>query len=301
MKSQTEQTYRERMLRVLVHIQRHLDEALCLETLAELACFSPFHFHRIFQGMVGESVMAHVRRLRLERAALRLKHTDQPVTRIAFEAGYETHEAFTRAFHAMFGESPTRFRELHQPVPVPATPSGVHYSPGGGPEEFTIAGGGSIMEASIRKCDELRVVFVRHVGPYNEVGPTWEKLCKAAGKKGLFGWGKPTLLGLCHDDPAVTPPDKIRYDACLVIKKDAQPEGELGVQTIAGGEYAVAVHHGPYEQLGETYAALCGQWIPAQGREIAAAPSFEVYKNNPQTTKPEKLLTEVYVPLEPRA
>ncbi len=296
MRTQTEQAYRERMLKVLVHIQQHLDEALSIEDLAAVAHFSPFHFHRIFQGMVGESVMAHVRRLRLERAAARLMHSDQPITRIAFEAGYEAHEAFTRAFHTMFGESPTRFREQYQPMPGPEAPSGVHYSPAGGPSDFT-ASGGSIMEASIKKLDEMKVVFVRHVGPYHEVGPTWEKLCKWAGKKWLIGW-KPMMLGVCHDDPAVTPADKLRYDACLVIKKDVKPEGEVGIQTIAGGDYAVAIHHGPYEKLGETYAALCGQWIPAQGREIAAAPSFEIYKNNPQTTKPEKLITEVHVPLE---
>jgi AraC family transcriptional regulator len=296
MRPQTENDYRERMLRVLVHIQEHLDEPLALEELAAIAHFSPFHFHRIFQGMVGESVRAHVRRLRLERAAVRLKHSDQPVTRIAFEAGYETHEAFTRAFRAMFGEAPVRFRETHQPPPMPPAPSSVHYAPDGGPTDFSVIPGDSAMEASIREIDEMKVVFIRHVGPYNEVGPTWERVCKWAGRKGLIWW-KPTMLGLCHDDPAVTPPEKTRYDACIVVKKTVQPEGEVGVQTIAGGDYAVAIHRGPYEKLGETYATLCGQWIPAQGREIAAAPPFEIYKNDPRKTKPEKLVTEVYVPL----
>ncbi len=296
MRPQTEKDYKERILRVLVYLQQHLDEALKLDDLAAIAHFSPFHFHRIFQGMVGESVKAHVRRLRLERAATRLKHSDQPVTRIAFEAGYETHEAFTRAFHAMFGESPSSFREIHQPLPMPDVPSGVHYAQAGGPKDFTITNGGLTVQASIKTIDEMKVVFIRHVGPYNEVGPTWEKLCKWAGKKRLIGW-KPTMLGLCHDDPDVTPPDRIRYDACLVVKKEAKPDGDVGVQTIGGGDYAVAIHRGPYEKLGETYATLCGQWIPTQGREIATAPAFEVYMNNPQKTKPEKLLTEVHVPL----
>src|SRR5205085_6955962 len=113
MHSQTERTYHERVLRVLVYIQNHLDDALALDDLAAVAHFSPYHFHRIFRGMVGESVMEHVRRLRLERAAHRLKFTDQPVTRIAFDAGYEAHEAFTRAFGAMFGTAPSQFRAAH--------------------------------------------------------------------------------------------------------------------------------------------------------------------------------------------
>jgi len=77
-------------LRVLVHIQQHLDETIELDELAHIAHFSPYHFHRIFRGMVGESLMEHVRRLRLERAAHRLKFTDTSVTNIAFDAGYET-------------------------------------------------------------------------------------------------------------------------------------------------------------------------------------------------------------------
>src|SRR5207237_5293579 len=92
------------------HIHDHLDEDLSLEKLARLAHFSPFHFHRICKALVGESVYEYVRRLRLEAAAILLKITDRSVTHIAFDAGYETHEAFTRAFRQLFGVSPSQFR-----------------------------------------------------------------------------------------------------------------------------------------------------------------------------------------------
>ena len=85
MRESTLEDYKKRMLRVLVHIQQNLDEALSLEELAGIAYFSPYHFHRIFRGMLGESVKGHIRRLRLERAATRLKHGNIPVTHIAFE------------------------------------------------------------------------------------------------------------------------------------------------------------------------------------------------------------------------
>ena len=80
MRAITLQDYKRRLLRVLVHIQQHLDDGLELPELAGLASFSPYHFHRIFKGMVGESVKEHIRRLRLERAASQLKLGVAPVT-----------------------------------------------------------------------------------------------------------------------------------------------------------------------------------------------------------------------------
>src|SRR6266853_3843414 len=108
------QSYQERVLRVLLHIQRNLDRPLELEELASVACFSPFHFHRIFRGIVGESVMEYVRRLRLEQAAQKLRFSDSPVIDVALDAGYESHEAFTRAFSARFGLSPSSFRKTRK-------------------------------------------------------------------------------------------------------------------------------------------------------------------------------------------
>ena len=300
MQPETYKTYQERMLRVLVYIQQHLDEALCLDDLAALTHFSPYHFHRIFRGMVGESVKEHIRRLRLERAAMRLKCSDDPVTRIAFQAGYETHESFTRAFRAMFETSPSRFRGVHQAIPVPQVRSGVHFAPDG---QLNVLdppySGDPPMEAKIEEVKPMRVAFMRHVGPYHEVGGTWEKLMTWAGPRGLLG-PQMRCLGICHDDPEVTPADKIRYDACLVVDDRFQPEGDVGAQEVAGGEYAVTTHHGPYEKLAETYARLCGEWLPSQGREPRSAPSLEFYLNNPQQTAPEDLRTEVRVPLQPR-
>ena len=98
MKQSTEQDYRERIVRTLVYIQQHLDDDLELDKVAGVAAFSSFHFHRIFRGLVGETLKEHTRRLRLERAARNLKLSAEPITQTALEAGFETHESFTRAF-----------------------------------------------------------------------------------------------------------------------------------------------------------------------------------------------------------
>jgi AraC family transcriptional regulator len=240
--------------------------------------------------------MEHIRRLRLERAAHRLKFSDAPVTRIAFEAGYETHEAFSRAFRTMFDDSPSRFRETHKAMPFRSIPSDVHFTPFGTLEGFRAMQGGELMDVRIEHVAPLRLAFARHVGPYNEVGAAWSNLMSWAGRQGLLK-GRPTVLGIVHDDPEVTPPQKIRYDACLVVDGAIQPEGEISVQEIGGGDFAVTTHRGPYEKLSETYARFLGQWLPTSGREPRSTPAFEVYRNSPTDTAPADLVTDIHLPL----
>ena len=153
------------------------------------------------------------------------------------------------------------------------------------------------MKVKIEHRKPIRVAFMRHVGPYGEVGATWEKLLPVLGKEGWLG-GDSLMLGICHDDPDVTPPDKIRYDACVSVDESFVPAGEIGVQVISGGDYAVTTHFGPYHKLGETYTKLLGQWLPRSRRELRSAPCFEVYLNDPQGTEPEDLLTDIYAPLQ---
>ncbi|HUI53817.1 MAG TPA: GyrI-like domain-containing protein [Bryobacteraceae bacterium] len=295
MKDATANSYQERILRTLVHIQGHLDDALALDDLARIACFSPCHFHRVFRALAGEPVQEHVRRLRLERAAHRLKLQDQPVTGIAFDAGYESHEAFTRAFHSMFGMSPSQFRAARavENQAAPESPSGTHYNDTSAyhPPDY-----GSPPAVRVQTLEPQRVVFLRHTGPYDQVGATWGKLAAWAGPRGLFG-PSTRFIGISWDDPEITPPDKLRYDAAITVSAPVQPEGEFGVMEIAGGEYATMVHKGPYEAISATYRMIFGAWLPSSGRELRDVPCLEVYLNSPQMTRPEDLLTLIHVPL----
>jgi len=299
MKATTLQDYKQRLLRVLVRIQRQLDAPLSLEELAALACFSPYHFHRLFTGMLGESLMSHIRRLRLERAATRLKLSRRQVIEVALEAGYESHEAFSRAFKSAFRMSPSRFRRCKGALGQAGARSGVHYQEAQSLRNFrTMRTLNQNMKVTIKQVESMRVAFMRHVGPYSECGATWEKFLTFPGKEGLLG-GDATFIGICHDDPEVTPPEKVRYDACVAVGPDFTPQGEIGVQTIPKGEYAVMTHIGPYDKLGQSYAKLLGQWLPRSGRELRSTPCFEVYLNSPESTAPEDLITDLYAPLAP--
>ncbi len=154
-------------------------------------------------------------------------------------------------------------------------------------------------DVRIESLPPRRIAFLRHVGPYDTAGPTCRRLMAWAGPRGLLGPGT-LVLGVCHDDPDVTPAEKIRFDCILTVSDRVAAEWDIGVQTLEGGEYAVVTHRGPYSRLGETYRWLYGVWLPTSGREPRHAPPFEVYRNSPQEVAPEELVTNVYLPLEPR-
>jgi AraC family transcriptional regulator len=292
MKPSTEQDYHERIVRTLVFIQAHLDDNPELDRVAAVAAFSRFHFARVFRALVGETLKEYTRRLRLERAARTLKRRDQPITQLALEAGFETHESFTRAFAAMFGLPPSAYRAAHKSAPEAA--SGTHLDDVAGyhPPNY-----GDVRAPVVKDLAPTRVVFLRHVGPYGQVGDTWGRLFGWAGMRGLLGPGV-MMLGIVHDDPDVTPDDKIRYDAAIPVSRPVAPEGEFGAMELAGGRYAVATHRGPYAGLGHAYQRVYGAWLPGSGYELRDEPAFEQYLNTPQTATPEDLLTLLYIPIE---
>jgi AraC family transcriptional regulator len=117
-----------------------------------------------------------------------------------------------------------------------------------------------------------------------------------AGMRGLIGPAS-RFLGISWDDPEITPPDRLRYDAAITLAGPIQPEGEFGVTELAGGEYATLLHKGPYENLSATYRLIFGAWLPLSGRELRDVPCFELYLNSPQNARPEDLLTVIHVPI----
>jgi len=142
-----------------------------------------------------------------------------------------------------------------------------------------------------------RVAYLRHNGPYETSGQTFDRFLKWVEEAHLFG-PETRCLGICWDDPEETPPEKIRFDCCITIESDFHPGGDIRVQTIPGGEFAVLTHKGHYETLQQSYDWLYNVWLPQSGREARDDPPFEVYYNSPANTSPENLLTDIFVPLK---
>jgi AraC family transcriptional regulator len=306
MKRETQTFYEAAVRRAAERVAADLDRALDLQALAREAALSPLHFHRIFRGMLGETPLELHRRLRLERAASALASTGAPITDVAFSAGYETHESFTRAFREHYACSPTEFRRRRQSDPascgrppqieLPAR-SGIHFDAARAavtPIRFVIEGGD--MDVTIKEMPELRVATVSHRGPYNRISEAFARLGQLAAGAHLFG-PESAMLAIYHDDPETTPEPELRSDAAIVVSRDAKIPADMGELRLPAGRYACTTHFGPYERLGDAWARLMGEWLPKSGLRIADGMSYEIYRNTPAEVPKAELRTELYVPL----
>jgi AraC family transcriptional regulator len=152
------------------------------------------------------------------------------------------------------------------------------------------------IEINMQNLGQMTLACVRHVGPYEQSKPAWDKLMKWAITSGAIEKDA-TFVGLAHDDPQATPPEKIRFDVCLTIPKDFKIKGDVKRLEAGGARYLHARHVGPYDKLRETYALLA-KWFETNEKEFGKGPAIEVYRNDPKTTPPEELITDIYLAIK---
>lgn len=270
--------YAERVQRVVDFLAEHLDEELNFEALARVACFSPYHFHRIYRGLLGETVNDTVRRLRLHRAAVDLLDRELSIERTARRAGYTSQAAFTRAFRDEYGEPPARYRVARRVVQLKQERNSAMY------------------QVEIITRPKLRVAAIEHRGDYQLTSKVFERLMTIAATTGLLR-SDTRSIGIFHDDPTSVPKAELRATACITVPDDWTPSGELTEAHIEGGRYARIVHTGPYTELKAAYDWLYQTWLPDCDEEPRDLPCLEEYLNDPRQVSAKDLKTAVLMPL----
>lgn len=266
--------YQQQLDAVTAYIYDHLDDDLDLDILAEVACFSPFHWHRLYRAMRGETAAQTVHRLRLERAAALLVETDLPISRIALRSGFSGTETFTRALTRAYGMPPRRFRE-----------GGAHAQFGRQSEE-----GLSAHPVEIRVLPEVTLAVSEHRGAYIDIGRAFARVRDRVGATGR-------MIAIYEDDPDAVPAGALRSAAGVVIDADFAVPPLLQERTIPGGRHAVLRYVGPYSSMHRAYRWLYGTWLPSSGEEPRDHPVFEEYLTDPSDTVPTASVTEIILPL----
>jgi AraC family transcriptional regulator len=257
----------EALTPLLVYIQANLDQDLALAALGKRANLSPAHLQRVFKAEIGESPKAYVTRLRVERAAFCLLAHESTVARLAADCGFHSPETFIRAFRRRFGKPPSEYR------------SSVRAQVAAWDEVHRESLGVQRFEISQTRLINIRpthLAFRRQVGPYEDVPESiFDELERWAARRRLSG---PRIwMGIGHDAPIATPPDRLRFDAALVVPGPFDSNGLIGYQLFPGGTHAVTTHAGPYETLGAAYARIFPRLAAFKDYLPLGLPAVEVY------------------------
>ncbi|MBK9081209.1 MAG: AraC family transcriptional regulator [Rhizobiales bacterium] len=280
--------YARRVERAVAALHADLDRPWRLDDLAAVACFSPYHFHRVYRAMMGETPDETRRRLLLHRAAGELIHSARDVAAIARRAGYGSAAAFSRAFSASYGRPPAAYRLSREGAGAFADRR----------NEETVMQHATPNAYETTLADEPPRVLIGlpHAGSYMQIGQAFERLGALAFGAGLDP--RSPMIGVYYDDPHSVPEARLRSFAGLEVDVGVAVPAGLERRELPGGPVAGIVHKGPYAELPQAYDWLYGQWLPASGREPADSPAYEIYLNDPAANPPTEWLTRVVVPLK---
>ncbi len=263
-----------------------------LDSLAAVAHMSPYHFHRIYRALMGESVVDTVKRLRLAEAAQRLTDAAQ-VTAVAHDAGYDSPQAFARAFRDFTGVSPSEFRARQgHLVGSPAA--------------------SALPSVEVAELAPLEVLCLRHDGPVGTIGQTFRTLMTAlrcdedallqqrvgiCSRDATFSGAFCYQAGIVAGSQAALGHALERLDEAAQRSGVAGPPPRIEPLRLAGGLYAVHRLVGPYALISPTFRALYSGWLPRSGYRRDQRPGLELYRSAPDRGARHPCVTDLLIPI----
>lgn len=292
----------ERILRVVDYIEENISAEMDWVKASAAGFYSPFHLHRIFSSLTGETLGAYLRKRKLTIAAMRLSETDDSIARIAETAGFASQASFTRAFKAQFHFPPAEYRELpcgglqfgRFPITI---------------DELQKVLGGHRMEPIIKEMDEMILVGMEKITVPNDhkIPELWQsffgrmrEIQGAVNPKMCFGfafsdWENMDVNAMMNDFSEKSP--FITFVCMQVENSQKIPKGMVARQ-IPPMKYAVFTHKGPMDKLQETYAEIYGKWVVSSGYEIADGFDFELYDERFKPEDPLKSEFDICLPIK---
>ena len=295
-----------RMHHAIQYIEEHSSSKLLLEDVAQKAFLSPFHFHRIFKSITGETFSNFVIRKRIERAANFLLHANEKsISEITDITGFSSISTFSRTFKKFYGLSPTEFKNKcnsrFSKISKTKSKNGkidtdleqyiynmknlVNYI-----DEKATA-------IEVKTVNEIPVAYVPHIGAFENVGTAFDKLLKWAYPKGLMN-DNYRILSVYHDSPKVTETSKLKMSACISLENSSVNTSEINTRIISSGKYVSATFTLGLHEFKKTYEAIF-VWIFEKGFKVDdSRDPFDEYHNN-FNEHPQKLCNlTIYIPVQ---
>lgn len=280
--------YQKRINDALTYVRENLDKTISLEEVARAACFSPFHFHRIFAALMQETLGEYITRKKLERAAIKLAYSaDVNVTNVAFDYGYSSVSSFSKAFNQWFGCRPTEISRIKQRLESGKGKLQTKYHKFIDSEQLFVGPSDGEWAATFHEIDRrvridsisaFELFYLTSPGGYDfpSIKHTWEKLIEIL-EDHHIDQNDCDRFAISHDHPGLTPSTMCRYDACVTLPGDLPSNLHLAKTAVPRGRYAVFPVEGPEDTILEKYLEFYTVWMPQSGYEPDDFPVLEHY------------------------
>jgi AraC family transcriptional regulator len=318
--------YISRINRVTDYINHNLNKKLELESLARMANFSSYHFHRIFSTIVGESLNRYIKRRRLESASNQLVfNPKKTITEIAYNCGFNSSAFFTRVFREHFKMNPSEWKKsaletvyrdydyskntAHTDC-VAEKKSG-NYSEKNVKEDVDLKhnyimpdDGASIkpVKVEVKDLSDMTVAYIRHIGfniyTSSVFDSLLDKLYKWANPRGLMHT-KTGVIMVYHDPPGVTELEKRTISLCIKVPENTSVDGEIGKMVMLGSRYAIGSFEATDAEFCLTWDYMICDWLPESGYQLDYNNFYEIYSDYPGTHPDNKWNIDVYIPVKP--
>ncbi|WP_186297732.1 AraC family transcriptional regulator [Sedimenticola selenatireducens] len=298
----TSYEHQTRINEALYRIHADLSAELTIADLAKRACYSPYHFQRIFKQITGESVHDYIRRCRLEWAAnLLIYNPDTVIVEIATECGFHSNASFNHAFKSFFGCSPSIWRKegyAQRSRSLKALWSTSAVNPHRKFYEDTLRENERplLPPVVIKRLASQSVAYIRHIGYDQGIGEVWERLLDWGADHG-FDVDKQQMIALHHSNPDLIPFDQCRYVACLTLPKKSYPSDGVGVMEIPGGLHACCEAEGVFGDLLYLMRNLYMYWLPASDYQARSIPPHACYQDNHFINQSHRFHLEFRIPV----
>ncbi len=290
--------------KVLIYIDENLGNELSLELISKIACYSPFHLHRLFKAITNENLNAYIIRKRIEKASSLLVHQRMlTVTQLALQCGFNSNSSFTRAFKKHYGQSPAAFRQSY---PKHFSKIGKVNSKNGQVDFMSEAYICNInhlknwitmnAKVEIREVPTLNIAYLTHIG-IDALDQTFERLIKWAVPRGLFENNGAKLVRVYHDSFKVTEADKVRMSLGIILKEPIQVDGGIGLTTIKKGKYLSGHFIIEPKDFEPSWSSLF-IWMNEKGYKKADGNPFEILHNDFNEHPEKKCIVDLYIPIE---
>lgn len=294
------EAYIRQIQKVQDYIEKNIHHPLTLDELSGVAGFSKYHFSRLFQGLMNESLAYYVNRIRLEKTLFLLAHRpDKNITDIALDLGYSDSAVYARAFKNFYGISPKEYRSTYSKNCKDSFLLPRYNGDTADESQVTPVDG----KVHFETLKTQPLMYVRHSGTYETLAENYPRLIdtlyKTCQSKGLLdenNW----ILAMYHDNPEFGTESQFRTSICLTVSREAvfEEESIVGHMTLEGGLYAVGRFHIKEHEYPGAWRYMYKEWITKSGYVPRNFYPFEVYRNNPHEDKNHMHWVDIYVPIK---